>query len=163
MANLFVGFWNTPVPCKGQKFDKKVFSANAKDAVTKIPVVTLVNQGTAGAAELTAGALLDNHRTQLVGTKTFGSGSFQKLIPMEDGSGLVISIAKYHTPSGTEIQDNGIKPSVEVLQPSEEIFNPDDEGEVVQASKIPGTEEDRQLKKALEILKDPSKAAKPGA
>ena len=113
---------------------------------------------------MVAGALEDSHRGQVIGTKTFGSAAIQKLIPMEDGAGLVISIARYHTPSGAEIQDNGIKPSMEVLQPSEEPFNPDDESEVVTQPKTPGAEEDRQLKKALEILKDPSKAAvKPAA
>ena len=136
LANLFVDS-GTLGYLQGQKFEKKVFTANAKDAVTKIPVVTLVNQGTSGAAELAVGALEDNHRSQIVGTKTFGSASFQKLIPMDDGAGLLISIAKYYTPSGTEIQDNGIKPSIEVLQASEELFNPDDQGEVVQPSKTP--------------------------
>jgi carboxyl-terminal processing protease len=163
LANLFVET-GTLGYVQGQKFEKKTFSANPKEALTKLPVVALVNQGTAGAAEIAAGALLDNKRATLVGTKTFGSGSFQRLITMEDGAALLLSVAKYYTPSGAEIQANGIKPTVESLQANEEPFNPDDETEVVQPSKPVTTDEDKQLKKAIEILRDPSKAAlKPAA
>ncbi len=158
LANLFLDS-GTIATLQGQKFEKETFSANPKDAVTRLPLVAIVNQGTAGAAEIVAGAIADNHRGAVVGTKTFGHSSFQKIIPMDDGAALLISVAKYRTPSGAEIQDNGIKPTVEVLQASEELFNPDDDTEVVQPSKAPAAEEDKQLKKALEIVKDPSKAA----
>jgi len=158
LANLFVDSGNLGY-VQGQKFDKKVFAANPKETLTKLPLVTIVNQGTAGAAEITAGAIADSKRGPLVGTKTFGFGSLQKLIPMEDGAALLLSVAKYYTPVGTEIQESGLKPTIEVLQPSEELFNPDDTNEVVQPTKTPTVEEDRQLKKAIEILKDPSKAA----
>ena len=157
LANLFVDSGTLSV-LQGQKFEKQTVSAVAKDAVTKLPLVVIINQGTAGAAEVVASAIADNHRGTLVGTKTFGNASFQKIIPMDDGAALLISVAKYYTPSGTEIQDNGIKPAVEVLQASEELFNPDDDTEIVQPSKTPAAEEDKQLKKALEIAKDPSKA-----
>ena len=73
-------------------------------------------------------------------------------------------MAKYYTPAGTEIEGNGIKPTVEVLQPSEDLFNPDDDSEVVQPQKAaPTNEDDRQLKKAIEVVKDPSKATKKAA
>jgi carboxyl-terminal processing protease len=158
LANLFIDSGALGY-VQGQKSEKKLFTATPKDAVTKLPVVAIVNQGTAGPAELTTGAILDTKRGSVVGTKTFGSGSMQKLIPLEDGSALLISVAKYYTPSGTEIQENGVKPTVEVFQASEELFNPDDEAEVVQPSKAPtAVEDDRQLKKAIEVLRDPSKA-----
>jgi carboxyl-terminal processing protease len=162
LANLFMDS-GTIATLQGQKFEKETFSANPKEAITKVPVVAIVNQGTAGAAEITAGALADSKRGAVIGTKTFGSGSFQKILPMDDGAGLLISVAKYYTPAGTEIETNGIKPTVEVLQPSEDLFNPDDEGEVVQPAKTPGSEDDRQLKRAIEIVKDPSKATKKAA
>lgn len=158
LANLFVDSGTLAV-LQGQKFEKQTISANAKDAMTKLPVVAIVNQGTSGAAELTAAAIADNHRGAVVGTKTFGTGSFQKIIPMDDGAALLISVAKYYTPSGAEIHENGVKPTVEVLQTTEEQFNPDDDTEIVQPSKAPTTDDDKQLKKALEIVKDPSKAA----
>jgi carboxyl-terminal processing protease len=162
LANLFMDS-GTIGTLQGQKFEKETFSANPKEALTKLPVVALVNQGTAGAAEIVAGALADSKRGTVVGTKTFGSGAYQKILPMDDGAALLISVAKYYTPAGTEIEGNGIKPSVEVLQPSEEFFNPDDDSEVVQPPKTLGSEEDRQLKKAIEIVKDPSKATKKAA
>ena len=159
LANLFMDS-GVIATLQGQKFEKETFSATAKDAITKLPVVTLINQGTAGAAELVAGALGDSKRGQLIGTKTFGSASVQKLLPIDDGAGLLISVAKYHSPAGTDIQEAGIKPTMEVLPQSEELFNPDDDTEVVQPSKAAPAEEDRQLKKAIEIVKDPSKAVK---
>lgn len=162
LANLFMDS-GTIATLQGQKFDKQTLSASSKDALTKLPVVALVNQGTAGAAEIVAGALEDSKRAAIIGTKTFGSGAYQKVLPMDDGAGLLISVAKYYTPAGTEIEGNGIKPSLEVLQPSEELFNPDDESEVVAPAKTPSAEEDRQLKKAIEVVKDPSKAIKKAA
>lgn len=162
LANLFMDS-GVITTLQGQKFEKEVLNANPKDAITKLPVVALVNQGTAGAAEIVAGALGDSKRAQLVGTKTFGFAARQKLLPLDDGSALLLSVAKYYTPAGTEIQESGIKPTVEVLPQSEELFNPDDDTEVVQPSKAPTAEEDRQLKKAIEILKDPSKAIKKAA
>jgi len=162
LANLFIDS-GTIATLQGQKFEKESFTANPKETITKLPVVAIVNQGTAGAAEIVAGALADTKRGTVVGTKTFGSGSLQKVLQMDDGAALLISVAKYYTPAGTEIEANGIKPTVEVLQPSEELFNPDEDTEIVQPLKTPGNEEDRQLKKAIEIVKDPSKAVKKAA
>src|SRR5581483_10047299 len=118
LANLFVDSGMITY-LEGQKFAKETFNANPKDAVTKAPIAVLVNQATSGAAELVAGAVEDNHRGQVVGVKTFGSGSVQKLINLDDGSALLLSVAKYFTPSGKEIentepQESGIKPTVEV-------------------------------------------------
>jgi carboxyl-terminal processing protease len=168
LANLFLDS-GTIGYTQGQKVEKKLLQATPKDALTKVPVVVLVNQGTAGAAEIVAGAILDNHRGQLVGVKTFGSGSVQRLMPLENGSALVLSVAKYYTPSGKEIQQveaqlSGIKPTLEVLDAADETVDPnaDDELEVQPTPRKdePVTDEDRQLKKAIEFLKDPVKATK---
>src|SRR5207247_9635977 len=115
-----------------QKLPKETFSANANELLTKAPVAVIVNQATAGAAEIVAGAIEDNHRGQIVGVKTFGSGSVQKLIPLDDGSALLISVAKYFTPSGKEIQDvdpedSGIQATVEIRQTPDETVQPDDQ------------------------------------
>src|SRR5207244_9411616 len=132
-------------------------------ALTKAPLAVIVNQGTAGAAELIAGAVEDNHRGQVVGLKTFGAGSVQKLIPLEEGYGLLISTAKYFTPSGKEIQglepqDSGIKPTLEIRQSVEETLDAsDDPTDAPAPPKEKVKDEDRQLNKAIEILKDPSK------
>ncbi|MGD1909304.1 MAG: carboxyl-terminal processing protease CtpA [Rivularia sp. (in: cyanobacteria)] len=79
-------------------------------ALTKDPLVVLVNQGTASASEILAGALQDNHRATLVGEKTFGKGLIQSLFQLSDGSGLAVTIAKYETPSHRDINKLGITP-----------------------------------------------------
>ncbi len=90
-------------------------------ALTRRPVVVLVNEGSASASEILSGALQDNHRAQLVGQKTFGKGLVQSVRGLADGSGMTVTIAKYLTPSGTDIHKNGIKPDVKVEMSEEEI------------------------------------------
>jgi carboxyl-terminal processing protease len=168
IANLFVesgtlAYLGSSNSAQAQKRPKEALNADPKQVLTKVPLAIIVNQGTAGAAELIAGAVEDNKRGQVVGVKTFGVGSVQKLLALDDGYGLLISTAKYFTPSGKEIQDtepqdSGIKPTIEIRQTTEEAIDlNDDQAEVQPAPKVPVKEEDRQLNKAIEILKDPSK------
>ena len=86
------------------------------------PMVTLVNAGTASASEILAGALQDNGRSPLLGSRTFGKGLIQTLINLGDGSGLAVTVARYVTPSGRDIQDQGIAP--DRLLPEPEPLNP---------------------------------------
>ncbi|MBH8574753.1 S41 family peptidase [Nostocaceae cyanobacterium CENA369] len=83
-------------------------------ALTNKPLVILVDKGSASASEILSGALQDNKRATLVGTQTFGKGLVQSVRPLEDGSGLAVTIAKYHTPSGRDINHQGIAPDVKV-------------------------------------------------
>jgi carboxyl-terminal processing protease len=160
---------------QGQKVDKKLFMADPKVTLTKAPLVVLINQGTAGNAELVAGAIADSKRGQLVGTRTFGAGSVQRLIPMEEGYALLISVAKYYTPTGKDIQyytptgkdiqEVGVKPDVEQLAAGEEQIDPtaDDQQEIqapTTPQAIPQAEEDKQLNKAIELLHKPGAARK---
>jgi C-terminal peptidase (prc) len=98
--------------------------AMARDDGNEItcPIVVLVNEGTASAAEIVAGALQDNGRALIVGTKTFGKASVQTVIPLEDGSALKLTTARYYTPKGRSIQAEGIKPDILVkyVRPSED-------------------------------------------
>jgi carboxyl-terminal processing protease len=83
-------------------------------ALTEDPLIVLVNQGTASASEILAGALQDNGRAKLVGEKTFGKGLIQSLFDLTDGSGLAVTVAKYETPKHRDINKLGIQPDLEV-------------------------------------------------
>ncbi|MGL5081877.1 MAG: carboxyl-terminal processing protease CtpA [Microcoleaceae cyanobacterium] len=87
-------------------------------ALTQAPLIVLVNQGTASASEILAGALQDNHRAKLVGEKTFGKGLIQSLFDLSDGSGLAVTVAKYETPDHHDIHKLGIMPDQVVPTPT---------------------------------------------
>ncbi len=119
----------------------------------------LVNHGTAGPAEIVAAAILENARGDVVGDKTFGDGSIQKLIEMPDNAALILSIAKYYPPSGkAAIQDAGVTPNVLVAEGDEEAGFP----MKTSRPRLPRrksraaqeSSQDDQLNKALEILKN---------
>lgn len=111
------------VSIKGRKGDKREYKARG-DAFADIPLVVLVNKGSASASEIVAGALQDYSRGVIVGEKTFGKGSVQTIIDLSDGSGLIITTARYYTPKGRSINKTGIAPDVVVTGAEEELEGP---------------------------------------
>ena len=168
MANFFIKT-GTLAMLEGQKVAKQTFTAEPGKSIDPTgPMVTLVNHGTAGPAELVAGALLDSKRSDLVGEKTFGDGSQQRTFELPDGAAIILSVAKYETPSGKKFQDEGVTPPVAVASAAEiAAADEDDEDEPTDAASTatvnsakpaiptakPAVKIDEQLNKALDLLK----------
>jgi carboxyl-terminal processing protease len=162
LANFFLKT-GTIATLEGQKVPKQTFEADAKLSVNATaPMVVIVNRGTSGPAELVAGALLDDKRADLIGERTFGEGAQQKTFELPDGAALILSVAKYQSPSGKKLQDEGVTPGTVVASnlPDESTGGGDEEGAApvettptTQTLKKPEVQVDEQLTKALDMLK----------
>jgi carboxyl-terminal processing protease len=154
-ANLFLNH-GTITYIQGQKYPRQAFNADPQKDITNLPVVVLVNRGTAGPAEIVASAILENARGDVVGDKTFGEGSIQKLLEIPDGSALILSIAKYYSPSGKAIQDSAVTPNILVADNDDDAALPDEDQQSAPAdeTKPQRPPQDDQLQKAIEVLKN---------
>lgn len=125
IANLFIpeGKLVSIVGRNGYRYD---IQAQNTDFGIEKPVIVLVDGASASASEILSGALQDYHKAKLVGTRTYGKGMVQKIIPMQNETGLNLTVAKYLTPSGTDINKKGIKPDVEVQFTAKDIKNQND-------------------------------------
>lgn len=152
------------------------FSAHAPDTEPNYPIVILINGGSASASEIVAGALQDNGRAVILGTQSFGKGSVQTIIPMNDDTGLRLTTARYFTPSGTSIQAKGIVPDIlvkpveikevngfqtfrekdltnHINSPGEDNVAPVEKTKELKFTLDPKSRQDYQLLRALDLLK----------
>ncbi len=161
LANFFLKTGTIAI-LEGQKVARQTFSADPSRALQPTaPMVVIVNRGTAGPGELVAGALLDDKRADLVGERTFGEGAQQKTFELSDGAALILSVAKYESPSGKKIEDEGVTPGTLVAgNTPDEDGAEDEEAPTTPTDKAPapvvkkpGVQVDEQLSKALDMLK----------
>lgn len=166
VARLFVPS-GTIATLRGQTVSPQVLTAEPGKVVWKGPVSVLIDGTTSGAAEVLASAMVANHRGDVVGERTFGLASEQKLITLDDGSALFLTVANYYNAAGKPILEDGVEPS-EVVRASatDEADSGDDDGaSASDSSKAepsgprPLSPEDPIYRKALELLKTPAKKA----
>ena len=165
LARLFVPS-GTITTLRGQTVSAQVFSADPKQVVWKNSVSVLIDATTSGAAEVFASAMVANHRGDVVGERTFGLASEQKLITMDDGAALILTVANYYNPGGKSILEEGITPT-EVVRavPDDADSGDDDAAPAPEPQKEPGlgprplSPEDPIFHRALDLLKTPAKKA----
>ena len=115
VSDLFLNKGNI-VSTKSRAGKNLSFDARPGDMIEGLPLIVLINHGSASASEIVSGALQDHHRAVLVGTKSFGKGSVQSVVPLNDGTAIKVTTALYYTPSGRSIQATGIDPDITVEQ-----------------------------------------------
>ncbi len=160
--------------------DSRRYSSTAGDITSGLPMVVLINEGSASASEIVAGALKDHKRAVALGMKSFGKGSVQTVIPIDSHGAIRLTTARYYTPSGVSIQAKGIEPDIEVAQAKVELIKnngsdiseaslkghldneqdeskasgkPAKEKESLAKDKEPGAADDYQLSRALDLIR----------
>ena len=183
VANLFIKDGNLATVVGRENKITRSFAADPLKFVFGGDVATLIDLGTAGAAEIVASAMTERKRGEVVGERSFGAGTEQQLFTLKSGEGLLLTTSKWASQTGVPFQgydrnNTGVKPSVEVKRPDtpepleveELIDQQDQQNQNPQAAPTPGTKpeakkapaEDIQLKKALELLQGKAQSAKAG-
>ncbi len=151
LANLFLDK-GLITYLQGQRFPRKDFQADAKKAINSLPLVVITNRGTASGAEIAAAALQQGKRSEVVGERTYGDASVRQAVSMDDGGAVILSVAKYYSPDGKAIQDNGVTPGTLVAEPDSAVELDEDGNPVGKDEPDKKPTEDLLLKKAVELL-----------
>jgi len=180
VSDIFLSDGELIVFTKGRVEDAELnYSASTNDSINGAPVVVLINEGSASASEIVAGALQDHNRAVIMGQKSFGKGSVQTILPLKESAALKLTTARYYTPSGKSIQNDGIVPDILVkeihggddeenkrfqfvreadlqghLENNQENSEQESQKEVKHITIAVDSEEDAVLNEALSILKD---------
>jgi carboxyl-terminal processing protease len=155
-AQLFL-ISGTITTLKGQTVAAIPSAADPSKVVWTDPVSVLIGNGTAGPAEVLAAAIADNHRGSTVGDRTYGTASMQKVIPLDDGSALILTVANYFTPAGKEIPADGVVPTIEARPAPEDISITN---QVPSGAPATVSADDPVIKKAIESLENSGAAKK---
>jgi len=153
IANLFLDK-GLITYAQGQKVKRQDFNAAPEKALYKSqPIVVITNRGTASAAEIVAASLLDSKRADIVGERTYGDAAIRKAVTMDDGAAVILSVAKFYSPSGKAIQDTGVTPTVMVTE-ADTLVDTEEGQESPNApeQQKKDKDEDLLLKKAVEVL-----------
>jgi carboxyl-terminal processing protease len=149
-AQLFLPS-GTITTLKGQTITPVVSSADPSKVAWTQPMAVLIGNGTAGPAEIVAGAIADNKRGSTIGERTYGTASMQKLIQLDDGAALILTVANYYTPNGKDIPADGVVPTAELHPSADDSAALNDQSQPSSQAVSP---EDPAIKKAIELLQD---------
>ncbi len=149
LANLFLKDGEITY-LQGQKFAKQDYVAKPTDEVWTGPLVVITNRATAGGAEIAAAALMDDKRAQVLGERSYGDASLRKTVQMDDGGAVILSVAKYYSPSGKAIQDSGVVPTVQLAE-NDNSPELDQDGNPIPGT-APKTTEDNLLNKSIDLV-----------
>jgi carboxyl-terminal processing protease len=145
---------------KGQTITPVVYSAEPAKVAWTQPMTVLIGNGTAGPAEIVAAAIADNKRGSTIGERTYGTASMQKLIQLDDGAALILTVANYYTPNGKQIPADGVVPTTELHPSAEDLAALNDQSQPSGQAVSP---DDPAIKKAIEILQGAAAPARKAA
>jgi carboxyl-terminal processing protease len=134
----------------GQKSPRHDFDATPSKDISHLPLAIITDRGTAAGAEVASAALLDDKRAEVIGERTYGDASVRKAITLDDGSAVILSVAKFYSPAGKAIQDTGVTPSVPLTETEAAADSDDDSAPAIEPE--PKSTEDLLMKKAIEVV-----------